>query len=153
MSRKGLGWQGIPTGERGGHSRVPTILSPPLTRMHMSLFLKTYLFMTEVKPPLHFRDTSVTVLHTVFQHQPCVYLCISQAQTLEQAHEMAYLADLGFCEAPRVVAAKIDRDRQEPWKLFVTFLMDSTLVVLLENNLTSPATVDMSNFVGEIFIF
>jgi len=69
-----------------------------------------------------------------------VYLCTSQAQTLEQAHEMA---SLGFCEAPRVVAAKIDRDRQEPRKLFDTFLLVSSLADLLENILATPAIVDM----------
>ena len=69
-----------------------------------------------------------------------MYLCTSQAQTLVQAHGMAYLR---FCEAPRVVAAKIDLARQELWKVFATFLLDNTLAVLLENNLTSPVKVDM----------
>lgn len=53
------------------------------------------------------------------------------------------MASLGFCEAPRVVAAKIDRDRQEPRKLFDTFLLVSSLADLLENILATPAIVDM----------
>lgn len=93
----------------------------------------------------------VTVLYINLKYQPCVYLCASQTQTLEQAHETK---SAGFCEAPRVVAAKTDRERHEPIKLFAAFLLDNSLVVLLENNLTTPVIDDMLiDFVNEIIPF
>ena len=74
-------------------------------------------------------------------HLPCVYLCSSHEQTFEQAQEMA---SLGFkCDAPRVVAAKIDRDLQDIGELLGTFLLNSTRVDLARNNLESPLTVDI----------
>lgn len=69
-----------------------------------------------------------------------MYLCISHEQTFEQAQEMVCL---GLCEAPRVVAAKIDRDRQDTRELLGTFLLQSAREDLEINNLASPPTVDI----------
>lgn len=97
--------------------------------------------------PLFSQISENNTRHTEQKYKPRLQLCFSQAQTLAQTQ--AITSPL-FCDAPRVVAAKIDRDRQQPTRLFDTFLLNSNLALLLENNPASPQIVDIIIFEREI---